>query len=71
LVTRGRGLSSLNGILGDKTPQGGNVLTADILHRLPPHDGEKVIFGEGCRLGSARLKRERIVYSGKSPTRFG
>lgn len=51
-----------NGILGDKTPDGGNVLTAKVLADLPAHDGPKVIFGEGCRLSDARLKRERITF---------
>lgn len=51
-----------NGILGDKTPDGGNVLTGKVLAGLPKHNGPKVIFGEGCRLGSARLKREQITF---------
>jgi site-specific DNA-methyltransferase (adenine-specific)/adenine-specific DNA-methyltransferase len=51
-----------NGILGDKTPDGGNVLTGKVLADLPAHDGPKVILGEGCRLSAARLKRERITF---------
>lgn len=51
-----------NGILGDKRPNGGNVLTGKILASLPPHDGEKVIFGEGCRLSAERLQAERITF---------
>jgi adenine-specific DNA-methyltransferase len=51
-----------NGILGDKRPNGGNVLTAKVLFGLPPHDGAKVIFGEGCRLGAERLTREGITF---------
>lgn len=51
-----------NGILGDKRPNGGNVLTGKILTNLPPHDGEKVIFGEGCRLSADRLEAERITF---------
>jgi len=51
-----------NGVLGDKRPDGGNVLTSKILADLPAHDGAKVIYGEGCRLGPARLKRENIVF---------
>jgi hypothetical protein len=51
-----------NGVLGDKRPDGGNVLTARILDELPPHDGPKVVLGEGCRLGHARLARERITF---------
>jgi adenine-specific DNA-methyltransferase len=51
-----------NGIMGDKRPDGGNVLTGKLLADLPSHNGPKVIYGEGCRLGSARLKRERIIF---------
>jgi len=51
-----------NGILGDKRPDGGNVLTGKTLGQLPAHDGPKVVYGEGCRLGGARLKRENIVF---------
>lgn len=51
-----------NGILGDKRPEGGNVLTSKVLASLPPHDGEKVIFGEGCRLSAERLQAEGITF---------
>ena len=54
-----------NGVLGDKRPNGGNVLTGDVLRKLPKHPGQvgnRVIYGEGCRLGAARLKREGIVF---------
>lgn len=51
-----------NGILGDRRPQGGNVLTSPILSELPEFDGPKVIFGESSRLGDARLERERIQF---------
>ena len=51
-----------NGILGDKRPNGGNILTAKTLSGLPPHDGAKVIFGEGCCLGAERLNREGITF---------
>lgn len=53
-----------NGILGDKKVDGGNVLTGPILESLPRHkgDGGRVIFGEACRLGAARLKREGIKF---------
>lgn len=51
-----------NGILGDKRPNGGNVLTAKVLSALPPFDGPKVIFGEGCRLSIERLRQERIAF---------
>jgi site-specific DNA-methyltransferase (adenine-specific)/adenine-specific DNA-methyltransferase len=52
-----------NGVMGDKRPEGGNVLTAEILRGLPREKAEvRVIYGEGCRLGAARLKREGIVF---------
>ena len=51
-----------NGILGDKRPQSGNVLTNKILKELPPHNGPKVIYGESSRLGSARLMHEKIIF---------
>ena len=51
-----------NGILGDKRPNGGNVLTSKILDALPPFDGPKVIFGEGCRLSAQRLNHARISF---------
>lgn len=51
-----------NGVMGDKRPDGGNVLTGPVLAELPAHDGPRIIYGEGCRLGRARLKREGVVF---------
>jgi adenine-specific DNA-methyltransferase len=51
-----------NGVLGDKRPQGGNVLTRAVLADLPEHDGEKVIYGESCRLSQATLKRANVIF---------
>ena len=51
-----------NGVLGDRRPAGGNVLTSAVLANLPPHDGPRIIYGEGCRLGDTRLQREKIVF---------
>ena len=51
-----------NGVLGDKRPNGGNVLTSKILAALPPFEGPKVIFGEACRLSNNRLNREGITF---------
>jgi adenine-specific DNA-methyltransferase len=54
-----------NGILGDKRPQGGNVLTHAILQMLNeryPHDGPKVIYGETTRLGDAKLAAEGVTF---------
>jgi len=54
-----------NGILGDRRPASGNVLTSavlDALKALCGHAGPKVVYGEACRLGDARLKAEGIVF---------
>ncbi len=51
-----------NGVLGDKSVKGGNLLTNEVLRHLPNYAGTKVVYGEGCRLGAARLKREGIVF---------
>jgi site-specific DNA-methyltransferase (adenine-specific)/adenine-specific DNA-methyltransferase len=51
-----------NGILGDDTKNGGNVLTRAVLARLPAFDGPKVIYGAGCLLGVDRLRAERITF---------
>jgi adenine-specific DNA-methyltransferase len=51
-----------NGVLGDRRRGAGNVLTSSVLAALPPHDGPKIIYGEGCRVGSARLEREGITF---------
>ncbi len=54
-----------NGILGDRKPAGGNVLTRDVLeaiYKVFPHDGPKVVFGEVARLGPARLAFEQITF---------
>ena len=59
-----------NGILGDKRPAGGNVLTRAILARIrdevdrahPGFDGPLTVYGEQSRLTSATLDREGIVF---------
>lgn len=56
-----------NGILGDKKPQSGNVLTSHVLKLLPPFDGPKVIYGEANRFGPARMMQEQITFK-KIPT---
>jgi site-specific DNA-methyltransferase (adenine-specific)/adenine-specific DNA-methyltransferase len=62
-VHEGRAVYLLyNGILKDKSANGGNVLTAAVLDVLPPFDGPRVIYAAACRLGNARLARERIVF---------
>jgi adenine-specific DNA-methyltransferase len=51
-----------NGILGDKRPDAGNVLTQAVLATLPPHDGPRIIYGEASRIGPERLKSLGIVF---------
>ena len=50
-----------NGILGDKSNNGGNVLTRAILERLPEYDGPKIIFCAGNLLGPDRLRAASIT----------
>lgn len=51
-----------NGILGDKTIGGGNVLTHPVLKTLPQHDGPRVIYGEMSRISAERLKSLNIIF---------
>lgn len=54
-----------NGILGDRRPAGGNVLTANVLAHLDvllPHTGPRVIYGETTRLGEMRLREAGITF---------
>jgi site-specific DNA-methyltransferase (adenine-specific)/adenine-specific DNA-methyltransferase len=59
---RGVGIYLLyNGILRDKSANGGNVLTRAVLAQLPPFEGQKVIYCAGCLVGRDRLQAERII----------
>ncbi|MBP3979220.1 site-specific DNA-methyltransferase [Acidovorax sp. JG5] len=58
-----------NGILGDKRPASGNVLTSAVLdallvlHASTPHpEAPLVVYGEACRLGEARLALARVTF---------
>jgi len=51
-----------NGILGDKRPDKGNVLTKLVLKELPKHSGPKVIYGELSLLSKERLKQLNITF---------
>lgn len=54
-----------NGILGDRRPSSGNVLTHAVLKAVSeifPHDGPKVIYGEMSRLGASRLAAAGITF---------
>lgn len=62
-VHQGRAIHLLyNGILGDRSADGGNVLTAGVLELLEPHDGPRVIYAAACRIGAPRLRREGITF---------
>lgn len=50
-----------NGVLGDRSANGGNVLTRAVLAQLPPHEGPRIVYCAGCLLGRDRLQAERIV----------
>ena len=51
-----------NGILGDKKPDGGNVLTQKVLDSLPVYEGKKIIYGEATRMNTEKLKTNNIVF---------
>ena len=62
-----------NGILGDKRPASGNVLTQAVLDALlelhahihghaPSPAVPLVVYGEACRLGAARLKLANLTF---------
>ncbi|MBB1060589.1 site-specific DNA-methyltransferase [Marilutibacter spongiae] len=55
-----------NGILGDKTLAGGNMLTMKVLAGLPKHDGPMVIYGEGTNMTNDRLRSLGIKFK-KTP----
>lgn len=54
-----------NGILGDRRPAGGNVLTSAILAHLKtlcPEPLPFVVYGETARLGPARMAAEGVTF---------
>lgn len=55
-----------NGILGDRRPDGGNVLTRQVLDHLvaltPAHRGLRVVYGEASRLSTARSKQAGVEF---------
>jgi adenine-specific DNA-methyltransferase len=62
-VHQGRAVYLLyNGILSDRSIDGGNVLTTPLLEHLPAHDGPQVIYGARCAIGAERLRRLGIVF---------
>lgn len=55
-----------NGVLGDKSVNGGNVLTSALLERLKreakAHTGPWVLYGEATRLSAERLRALRVTF---------
>ena len=58
-----------NGILGDKRPASGNVLTLAVLDALldlhastPDPTTPLLVYGEACRLGAARLAQANVTF---------
>jgi len=51
-----------NGVLEDRSEGSGNVLTQAVLATLPPHDGPKVVYGNGCMLSSAYRQQANITF---------
>ena len=61
-IHEGRAIYLLyNGILKDKSVDGGNVLTGPVFDALPKFDGPKVIYAAANRMG-ARAARENISF---------
>jgi adenine-specific DNA-methyltransferase len=65
-VHEGRAVYLLyNGILGDRRPAAGNVLTSAVLTAMQQTcwlEGPKVVYGEACLLGDARLAAAGITF---------
>ena len=62
-VYEGRAIYLLyNGILKDRNPRNGNVLTREVLSYLPAFDGPKVVYGTGCRLSAMTLRAAQIEF---------
>ena len=54
-----------NGVLGDRRPASGNVLTRAVADDLPPHpegEGSRIVYGEACRLGDKALESYGITF---------
>ena len=57
-VHEGRAVYLLyNGILKDRSIDGGNTLTTPLLDQLPAHDGPRVVYGARCAIGADRLRQ--------------
>ena len=62
-VHEGRAVYLLyNGILKDRSIDGGNTLTTPLLEQLPPHDGPRVVYAARCAIGEDRLRKLDIRF---------
>lgn len=62
-VHEGRGVYLLyNGILKDRSIDGGNTLTTPLLEQLPLHDGPRVVYAARCAIGDERLRKLDIRF---------
>jgi 16S rRNA G966 N2-methylase RsmD len=62
-VHEGRAIYLLyNGILKDRSIEGGNVLTTPLLDALPPHAGPKVIYAARSAIAEPRLRALGIIF---------
>jgi adenine-specific DNA-methyltransferase len=51
-----------NGMLKDKSANGGNMLTRPLLAKLPEHNGPKIIYGNGTLLNEHTLQELEITF---------
>lgn len=51
-----------NGILKDRSADGGNVLTSPLLSELPAYKGRKIIYGARCLIKAERLRALNITF---------
>lgn len=62
-VHEGRAIYLLyNGILKDKSSDGGNTLTSPVWAELPPHSGAATVYGTRCLIRPERLRNLRIAF---------
>jgi len=51
-----------NGVMGDKRPAGGNLLTRAVLAGLPAHTGPRVVYAEGSTLSPDYLAARQVTF---------
>lgn len=65
-VAEGRAVYLLsNGILQDRAPEGGNILTRSVLESLPATSetaNQRVIYGAACRLSASHLREASVTF---------